>query len=723
VIAQQKTKWWLRGLVSGGIVVLVVAAGALILKSVLFKEAAGPTAHVHGTATPFFPDLFKVYVPRQVCMLYERPVIWLHLISDLLIGAAYYSIPLALVSLVRRRSDLAFHWVFWMFAAFILACGTTHFIGAIDLWKPAYKVDGIVKLITAILSVGTAVALWPLIPRAVALPSAAQLERIVAERTGELAELNAELQKENQARRLAEGDQARLAAIVESSQDAIIGKDLRGIVTSWNRAAEHLFGYSAQEMIGQPLLRIFQQERHAEETDILARVAAGQDVAPYESVRATRDGRPIDALITVSPIRERDGTIIGASTIVRDITLQKQSVRERERLLANERIARAEAENANRLKDDFLATVSHELRTPLTAIMGWSQLLRRNPSPEALQEGLQIIERNSRAQAKLIEDLLDLSRIITGKLRLETTNIRLGDVIHDALRAVEPAASAKEIQLQPVLDPNAPVISGDATRLQQVVWNLLTNAIKFTPKKGRVQVFLEQVNSQLEISVVDSGEGIAPEFLPHLFTRFSQADSSTTRRHGGLGIGLAIVRQLVELHGGRVEARSEGKDKGTTMIVRLPIRAVLGQRSSDATAATSSATRRQELVSLEHARILVVDDESDACEMMRHLLEPTGAKVDTATSAAQAFEIASAHQHDLLLLDIGMPEEDGYSLLRRIRRLRPGEGGDVPAIAVTAFARREDEHRAVLAGFQLYIAKPFEPAELLESVARVLRRS
>ena len=312
-------------------------------------------------------------------------------------------------------------------------------------------------------------------------------------------------------------------------------------------------------------------DRINEEADILARLNRGERIDHYETVRVRKDGSRIDVSLSVSPVKDGRGNIIGASKIARDITQQRRHEQEREELLNSERAARSAAEHASHLKDEFLATLSHELRTPLNAILGWSQLLGMNPDKPDLEQGLDAIQRNARAQTKLIEDLLDMSRIISGKVRLDVQWMDLAGVIDAAVDAVRPAAEAKGIRLRKILDPHAGPVSGDPTRLQQVIWNLLTNAIKFTPRAGKVDVLLERVNSHLEITVHDSGIGIKPDFLPLVFDRFRQVDSSTTREHGGLGLGLSIVKQLVELHGGTVRAKSAGEGEGATFIVSLPL--------------------------------------------------------------------------------------------------------------------------------------------------------
>ncbi len=405
----------------------------------------------------------------------------------------------------------------------------------------------------------------------------------------------------------------------------------------------------------------------------------------------------------------------------------QQSARERELLLASERAARSEAERLSAVKDEFLTTLSHELRTPLGAILGWSQILRAGPKSESdLMRGLETIERNARLQAQLVEDLLDMSRISSGKVRLDVQPVELLGVIHAAVDAVRPAAQAKGIRLKLLLDPSAGAVSGDPNRLQQVLWNLLTNAIKFTPKDGEVQLLLERVNSHIELHVADTGAGIAPEFLGHVFDRFRQADGSTTRHYGGLGLGLSIVKSLVELHGGTVQARSAGTGQGATFTVCLPVMAV--QRSAYSGGRVQPSTETCPAppfaqANLSGIKVLVVDDEADTRELIRRLLEECNADVVTAASAAETLALLERERPHVLISDIGMPDVDGYELLRRVRALGAERGGKVPAIALTAFARSEDRTRALRAGYLVHVAKPVEPGELIATVASVADRA
>ena len=535
-------------------------------------------------------------------------------------------------------------------------------------------------------------------------------------------------------RRLAEESRLRLAAVVESSDDAIVSKSLEGIIITWNKAAERIFGYSAAEAIGRPILFLIPADRQYEEANILERLNKGERIENYETVRRRKDGTLIDVSLTVSPIRDDRGTIIGASKIARDITERRRAEQEQarltgilERLLASERSARAEAERASGMKDEFLATLSHELRTPLSAILGWSQVLRYGVNSEAdLRKGLEAIERNARAQTQLIEDLLDMSRITSGKVRLDVQPVAPLSFIEAAVETVRPAAEAKGIRLERLLDPVAGPVSGDPGRLQQVVWNLLSNAIKFTAREGKVQIMLQRVNSHIEISVADTGIGIKPEFLPHVFERFRQADASTTRAYGGLGLGLSIVKHLVELHGGTVQADSTGEGHGTTFTVKLPLTAV-HRAPYDETRHHPQAPKPAAIdfkpLDLSGIKVLVVDDEVDACELIKRVLTECEAEVVTANSANDALLLVEKERPDVLMSDIGMPGIDGYELLRRVRALGPGRGGKVPAIALTAFARSEDRTRALRAGFLVHVSKPVEPSELVATVASLAGRT
>ena len=643
-----------------------------------------------------------------------------------------------------------------------------------------------------------------------------------------------------------------LAALIDSAEDAIISKTLEGIITSWNKAAQRIFGYTADEIIGKPVTILIPEGHLDEEPAILARLRAGERIEHYETVRKRKDGTLINISLTVSPIIGPNGKIVGASKIARDITEQGQarkalddaserlklalaaarlgdwswdtktdvvtlsetaarlfdipsdsqmtwtqirellheedreparlavekalaehsdydieyrvegkdgsevwvsakgrglydpdgdvvgmlgfvqdiSVRKRneemlfEQAVANERLYR-QAEESSRLKEEFLATISHELRTPLSAILGWTRMLRLGQlSKENELKALDTIERNARAQAQLVDDLLDVSRIITGKLRMDVRPADPNSFIDAAVEAVRPAADAKGVRMQKVIDTGAISIPGDPARLQQVVWNLLSNAIKFTPRGGRVQIRSERVNSHLEIVVSDTGQGISADFLPHVFDRFRQADQKTSRQHGGMGLGLAIVRHLVELHGGTVNAISEGEGRGATFTVTLPIAPIyqIDSGSRIHPAARDLLPANDCTDRLDGLRILVVDDETDTRDLLRQGLEYCGAKVKEVGSADEAMKALETFTPDILISDIGMPGVDGYDLIRQIRKLSVDEHRKIAAIALTAYTRVEDRLQALRAGYDMHVPKPVELAELVAVAATLARR-
>jgi PAS domain S-box-containing protein len=687
-----------------------------------------------------------------------------------------------------------------------------------------------------------------------------------------------------------------LSAIVASSDDAIVSKDLDGTVTSWNRAAERIFGYTAAEMIGQSIRRIIPADRQGEEDEVLARLRAGQQVAHFETVRQRQDGTLIDISLTVSPIHDAGGAVIGASKIARDITAQRQAIAERDRLLeltrressisatlhavgtivaatldrdtivqavtdhatratgaavgaffytsydrasggtmqlhtlsgapreafaqfphpratlifgptfrgegvvrlddvtadprygqlapyhgmppghlpvrsylavpvktrggeaigglffghpdvgvfteTHERLAvgiaawasvaldnaalYVAAHEANRLKDEFLATFSHELRTPLNAVLGYARMLRDGLIPAANQRrAIESIERNGTALAQIVEDVLDVARITTGKLRLRVSDVDLPDVVRHAVDGFRPAADAKGIRLQLLAEAGETPVSGDSDRLQQVFANLLSNAIKFTPRGGRVEVQVRRVNSSVEVSVSDTGVGIAPGFLPHVFERFRQADGGLQRGFGGLGIGLSIARQLVELHGGTLEAHSEGVGHGATFLVQVPLMVAKVPAAAGARVHPSHRAGAEALTALrlDGTHVLVVDDEPDARQLVREILESVGGQVTTAASPAEALHVLETADVHVLLADLGMPDEDGFGLLGRVRAHAEPRIRAVPAAALTAFARSEDRTRALRGGFQLHLAKPVDPNELLAAVAALAGRA
>jgi PAS domain S-box-containing protein len=506
--------------------------------------------------------------------------------------------------------------------------------------------------------------------------------------------------------------QSYLEAILESADDAIISKDLNGVIQWSNAAAERVFGYTSSEMVGRSVRMLIPADRQAEEDDILARIRRGERVDHFETVRVRKDGTPIDISLTISPVRDAAGSIIGVSKIARDITAQKRASEERDRLLDAERAARADAERASRVKDEFVAMVSHELRTPLNAILGWTQLmLRIRQDPGTIERGLDIVARNTRLQAQLISNLLDISRIVSGKLQLEMERVDLRQAVTQAIETIRQEAQTTGIAIHEDLGHSAATTAGDPSRLQQVLWNLLTNAVKFTAPGGRIDVSLFRHPESTEIRVTDNGAGIRAEVLPHIFDRFHQADRSITRRFGGLGLGLSIVKHIIEMHGGQVYAESAGEGQGATFTIQLPASA------PEASEESASQAAAHEWVSLDGLNILVVEDEPDTREFVRRLLETHGAQVWRATSAGEALEAFRTDWPDILISDVGLPDVDGYDLVQRIRHDPSLHGNRTPAIALTAYSRAEDRTRALRAGYQAHLAKPVESSELLASIA------
>jgi PAS domain S-box-containing protein len=525
-------------------------------------------------------------------------------------------------------------------------------------------------------------------------------------------------------RRLNEDARDRLAAIIDSSDDAIVSKTLKGFITSWNAGAERMFGYTPAEAIGQHITLIIPSDRLGEEVEVLARISRGEKVDHFETIRHAKDGRQLNISLTVSPVRNSRGQIVGASKVARDITARKRSEEERERLTDQAMAARRSAEEANRLKDDFLATVSHELRNPLNAIVGWAGLLGGGKLDEKkTARGIAAITRAAQAQDQIINDLLDVSRIISGRLRLDVRPLKLVEVLETAIDTIRPAAEAKQIRLQVMLDPEAGPGSGDPDRLRQVFWNLLSNAVKFTPKDGRIQIHSQRINSHIEIVVSDTGIGINPQLLPFVFDRFRQGDSGTNRQSTGLGLGLAIVRSLVELHGGTVWVESKGKDLGSRFSVRLPILIAPPAIDDSRVHPTAEDLQSTEVgPSLRNLNVLVVDDEDGAREITSPILLEAQAEVRTAASAEEALQIMDEWQPDVLVADIGMPDVDGYEFIRRVRARGAQRGGNTPAAALTAYARAQDRMRVLSAGFQIHIPKPIQPAELITVVASLGNR-
>jgi PAS domain S-box-containing protein len=524
-----------------------------------------------------------------------------------------------------------------------------------------------------------------------------------------------------------EQSEEKYRSLLENANDIIYSHDLQGNYLTINRACEEVTGYTRKEILGGlNISQVVVPEHRELAREMTMRKLTDPSPTVYEVDIFTKDRRRLTLEVSTR-IAFRNGQPVAVEGIGRDVTERKRIERAREELLEREQQARLELEEASRMKDEFLATVSHELRTPLTAMLGWSHLLRSGKLDEAsTTHAIETIERNARSQAQLIEDLLDVSRIITGNLRLDVRPVNPNGVIEGALEAVRPAAEAKGVRLVKVLDTSIDSVFGDPTRLQQVVWNLLSNAIKFTPLGGQVSIRLERVGAYVEMLVTDTGEGINQDFLPYVFDRFRQADAKTTRRHGGLGLGLAIVRHLVEMHGGTVRAESPGQDQGATFRVRLPLMPVY--QSSTTQEANAHAAGGHNFLPLEcperldGLKVLAVDDEADTREVIRAVFEQCGAKVTTASSAAEALVLLEETVPDVLISDIGMPDEDGYELIAKVRALPAERGGKIPAVALTAYARAEDRLRALRTGYQMHVPKPVELAELVAIVARLTER-
>jgi PAS domain S-box-containing protein len=510
--------------------------------------------------------------------------------------------------------------------------------------------------------------------------------------------------------------QSHLRAIIESSDDAIASKTLDGVVLTWNAGAERLFGYAPADIVGRSITMLVPADRLAEETDFLGRLAQGQRIRHFETVRVRKDGTLIDVSVSLSPIYDTAGGVVAVSTIARDITAQKRIERERQAVREREQQALHDSVAANRSKDEFIATVSHELRTPVYAILGWSQLLSSGRlGPAESTRAAEVIIRNARVQVRLIDELLDLSASMVGKIKLDVRRVDLVSVVRAAVESIQPSTRMKSLRLDVQITDDVPVM-GDVTRLQQVVWNLLTNAVKFTPSGGRIEVLLTNQEPLARLQITDTGAGIAPDVLPTIFDRFRQADASTTRRHGGLGLGLAIVRRLVELHGGSVWAESEGVGCGARFTVELPL--LPGHRRGIPAALMPGPTATRDLPSLIGVRALVVDDNEDSRRFLGHVLSLDGAVVDEAGSAADALKVLKDQTFDVLVADIGMPDMDGYELLQELRR----RGRAPAAIAVTALTGEGDRRRASEAGFLAHLGKPVIADDLLQAIAQALRQ-
>ncbi len=543
-------------------------------------------------------------------------------------------------------------------------------------------------------------------------------------------DLTAKLRAEGERQRSEE----RFRLLVDAVSDyAIYMLDPDGRVTTWNSGAERLKGYRAAEIIGRPFSVFFSAE-DVEAGRPSAELEAARDHGHFEGQgdRLRKDGSRFRAHVTLTPIRDDAGALSGFAKITRDLTSEREADDIRRKFI-EEQAARTAAEavahradEANRIKDEFLATVSHELRTPLNAMVGWLKILERQPLPPGAARALATVQRNALAQTRIVEDILDVSRIITGKLRIEPAAMNLVTVVREAMDVVRPSSHARQLTVELEANEDVPLI-GDAERLRQVVWNLLSNAVKFTDA-GTVSIRVLSTDDRIELRVTDTGRGIEPEFLPFVFDRFQQADTSITRRVGGLGLGLALVRHIVELHGGTVTVASEGRGRGATFTVSLPrgaaiVQAMREEEEPEAPHVPAPDPSGDTTYDLTGLRLVAVDDEIDARELMFEVLSGAGASVRTAGSAAEAMALVKELLPHAIVSDIGMADEDGYSLMRRIRALPDSEGGRAPSIAVTAYTRREDRVKALTAGYTAFMTKPVDPEELVAAVAALVPRA
>lgn len=524
---------------------------------------------------------------------------------------------------------------------------------------------------------------------------------------------------------LRESEERFAKAFKLSPDGLVISRIEDGVVLEVNDSFVSMTGYARDEMIGKSTLQIGLYVDPSTRERVMKVLREQNFVRDFEAAMKRKTGEAHWVLFSAEPMDLRGEHCW--LTICRDITERKVAEEERERLLRQEKEAREEAETASRMKDDFLATISHELRTPLTAILGWANMLNRGLlSQLQTQHALEVIEQSARSQAGLVEDILDTARIITGRLKLDAQPVEIERVFHTAVDVIRPSADAKGVALDAVTDDPHGIVVGDANRVQQVIWNLLSNAVKFTSEQGRVEARLRQIDGHVEITVTDTGMGIDPQFMPYIFDRFRQADSTSTRKYSGLGLGLAIVRHLVEMHGGTVAASSPGIGHGATFTVRFPLASpeLLQSEKRAAEAELKQPTEpsqsgdKADLVGL---RVLVVEDDLETLEMLRVIFQNRGAEVITASSASAALKAIEHTLPDALVSDLAMPEQDGYELIEHIRRRGPGRGGDIPAVALTAHARIEDRIRALTAGFQMYLPKPVDPNELVSVVANLTR--
>jgi len=651
---------------------------------------------------------YSNFMPHGHCFLWTPWILWSWVIFNGLIALAYYSIPAALFYFVRKRRDLEYKWLFFLFGFFIIFCGTSHLISIYTLWVPNYVVQVAIDGATAFVSVVTAILLWPSIPKLLRLPSPATL----AEKNRQLEELNRTLENKVNER---VGDSKRLAAIVNQSKDAIFAKSLDGNILSWNFAAEKMFQYTADEIIGKSVFLLVPKDRISEEESILGKIKEGIDVGPFDSVRVRKDGTEVPVSISVSAIRD-DGVIMAASSIVRDRTHNREVAAKLKKAVEELGTANRELANVNRAKDEFIANLAHELRSPLNIITGYTGLIGQyTAGSQEFNTALDGIKRAAKTQTHLVEDLLDMSRIISGKFSLTLGTHNIFDIVSNAFKAIEVSSKAKGIELVKEVNISEPTIVCDADRVQQVLWNLLSNAVKFTGRNGTIKLKVERnLEGEIEFEVSDTGCGISDRDLPHIFDRLWQSDTPQAIKSSGLGLGLKISKDLVEAHGGQLLAKSEGKGKGATFTARLPVRALT----------TDETTIKDESkLPLKSMTILVVDDNFDAVQLIKMILERAGAKVVTASDGSEALEIIRKNNIQFIVSDINMPIMDGFSFMEETRTVEneKGLGKHRPAIALTARSGPGEKERAYQAGYQLHLIKPVQPDLLIKKVLEVMR--
>ncbi|MDZ7992253.1 MAG: ATP-binding protein [Nostoc sp. EfeVER01] len=700
--------------------------------------------------TNFFTS--ESFIPHGHCYLWQTNLVWLHILSDAFIALAYYSIPATLFYFVRKRQDLPFDWIFLLFIGFIVACGTNHLMDIWTLWYPTYWVSGFLKAVTATISVITALELVPLVPQALALPSPTQLEQanqelqtqiaerlrvedelrkyqnrleeMVAVRTNEITQTNEQLQQEILERQrileILRQSEERYRYLAEAIPQLVWTTKPNGECDYFNQNWCEYTGLTLEQSLGSGWLAALHPDDVQRADKVWADAVKNSTIYNNEyRFKRAADGSYRWQLARGLPLKDEQGFVVKWFGTCTDIHEQKQILEERAHLLELEQVARAKAETANRIKDEFLAVLSHELRTPLNAILGWSKLLQtRRLDQTKTSEALATIERNATLQVQLIEDLLDISRILQGKLTLNITKINLKSTVLSALQTMQLAAETKLIEVNTVFEPGVGQIMGDSIRLQQVVWNLFSNAIKFTPRGGKVEVRLQKTDGYAQIIVSDTGKGISADFLPFVFDYFRQADSTSTRNFGGLGLGLAIVRNIIEMHGGIVKADSHGEGKGAIFTVSLPLIPDESLRLRDgqnypAFLATNS-------LPLNGIRILVVDDDTDSRDFAAFVLEQDGAFVIAVSSAEEALQTLAEVKLDVLVSDISMPNMDGYMLIHEVRTRTLEQGGQIPAIALTAFARNNDHEKALEAGFQMHLSKPLNPEKLIAAIVKLM---